>query len=142
RTEFEIGALEAATPAGMQQEVVEKLGLDPALVNGHHRPSPGEFLLFLPNGGEVRLDTATGRGGITEVETRFVIFESNVLHLNHLKGIWTWVADAYALLLLGMAITGIIILKGRKGLGGRGKWFVAGGVMLPLVFVVYYYGSR
>jgi len=64
------------------------------------------------------------------------------LHLNHLKGVWTWVADAFAVLLIMLAATGLFILKGKNGLGGRGKWFVTAGLLLPAGFVVLYYMSR
>ena len=33
-------------------------------------------------------------------------------------------------------------LKGKQGLGGRGNWFTAAGILLPVAFLVYYYTSR
>jgi len=41
-----------------------------------------------------------------------------------------------ATLLLLLAVTGLFILKGRQGLGGRGKWFLAGGLLLPIAFLI------
>ena len=45
----------------------------------------------------------------------------NFLHLNHGKGFWTWFADLYAVGLAILACTGIFIITGKKGLGGRGR---------------------
>ena len=45
-------------------------------------------------------------------------------------------ADAYAILLLLLAVTGMFVLKGKKGLSGRGKWFVVAGLVLPVVFLI------
>ena len=42
----------------------------------------------------------------------------------------------YAALLLVLAITGILILRGRLGLAGRGKWLVLVGLAVPLAFAV------
>jgi hypothetical protein len=36
-----------------------------------------------------------------------------------------------------MAITGMFVLRGPTGLGGRGKWLVATGALIPIVYWVY-----
>ncbi len=126
----------------MEQAVIKGAGLEASEVRGRHRPDPRTFIVFLPNGGEAKVAVATGKGTVARITTRPFIFESNVLHLNHLKGLWTYVADAFSILLILLAITGMFILKGRKGLGGRGKWFVSAGIALPVAFLVYYYVTR
>ncbi|MHC4940040.1 MAG: PepSY-associated TM helix domain-containing protein [Planctomycetota bacterium] len=126
----------------MEQAVVAGAGIDADDVRGRHRPDPGTFVVFLPNGGEAKVAVATGEGKVVRITTRPFLFESNVLHLNHLKGVWTYVADGFSVLLILLAITGMFILKGRQGLGGRGKWFVSAGIMLPVAFLVYYYATR
>ena len=126
----------------MERAVIAGAGIDAEDVKGRHRPDPKTFVVFLPNGGEAKVTVATGKGTVTRIKTRPFLFESNVLHLNHLKGIWTYVADAFSILLITLAFTGMFILKGRQGLGGRGKWFVSAGVVLPVAFLVYYYATR
>ena len=126
----------------LEGQVVKRLELDPDEVAGRHRPAADTFVVFLPHGGEARVDLNSGEGTLKRVSTRPFLFESNVLHLNHLKGVWTWVADAFAVLLLGLAITGLFMLKGKTGLTGRGKWFVTAGLLLPAGFLVLYYVSR
>ena len=44
----------------------------------------------------------------------------NQLHLNTPKGIWTIVADLYAISLIVLALTGMFVLKGRTGISRYG----------------------
>jgi hypothetical protein len=59
--------------------------------------------------------------------------------LNNLKGVWTYVADIFALALMILAITGMTMMKGDRGFMGRGKYFVAAGLAVPVGFIVYLY---
>ena len=40
--------------------------------------------------------------------------------------------------LILVAITGLFVLKGKKGITGRGAWLTGAGVLIPLVFLVMY----
>lgn len=57
----------------------------------------------------------------------------NWLHLNEGRGAWTWVADGYAVLLFFLAISGAVLVKGRRGLWGRGGILLLLGILLPLL---------
>jgi len=48
-------------------------------------------------------------------------------------------ADLYAFSLLLLAITGLFILKGKKGFSGRGKWLVGAGILVPIIFLLIYF---
>jgi uncharacterized protein len=69
---------------------------------------------------------------------RPVLRELNDLHLNNPKGAWTWIADAYAAILIIVALTGLFVLKGRYGITGRGAWLTAAGALVPVGFLIWY----
>jgi hypothetical protein len=136
---FDLGPVPGATAAEQAAFVVEKLRLDPRQVRGHFQESTTELRVFLPDGQEARLDVRSGRGKLKTIHTRAVLFEVNALHLNNLKGVWTWVADVFALALVFLAVSGMIMMKGDRGFLGRGKWFVGAGLLVPIGFVIYMY---
>ena len=67
---------------------------------------------------------------------RWFLRAANWLHLNRGKKAWTYVADSYALILLYLAISGLFMLPGRKGLLGRGALLAALGAAVPIGYVV------
>ncbi|MFZ4622078.1 MAG: PepSY-associated TM helix domain-containing protein [Bacteroidota bacterium] len=101
------------------------------------RPDPETVQLFFP-GKTYSVDLPTGNVMIESVNRRPVLFEMNQLHLNAPKGLWTYIADVFAVSLIFMGISGLFILKGKSGLGGRGKWFVLAGTALPLGYWVWF----
>jgi uncharacterized protein len=68
---------------------------------------------------------------------RFFLRVANWLHYNRGKAAWTYIADGYAVLLLLLATSGLFMLKGKKGLLGRGAILVAIGVAVPILYVHY-----
>jgi hypothetical protein len=67
---------------------------------------------------------------------RFLIRVANWLHLNRGKKAWTYVADFYAAGLLLLALTGMFMIPGKKGLIGRGAVLIAIGAAIPALYVV------
>ena len=80
------------------------------------------------------VDLPTGKVLVEATRPRPVLFALNQLHLNAPKRLWTAIADLYALALIGLALSGLFILKGPKGISGRGKWLVAAGTALPVLY--------
>ena len=113
---------------------VERLEL-PGPPREQFRPSPEVLQLFY-DGWSVEVRATEGRAVIERPRDRPLLRDFNYLHLNQPKGLWTYVADGYAGLLLLLAVSGMIMLKGKRGLAGRGKWFVLAGLALPLGFVL------
>jgi hypothetical protein len=74
----------------------------------------------------------TGKGEYERILRRPVFYHANILHRNSLKG-WKWVSDLFAVILILLSITGLFVLKGKNGFSGRGKWFVIGGALLPII---------
>ncbi len=133
----DLGPLPAGTLAEQEAFVVGKLAIDRSTVRGHFQETEHELRVFLTEGQEVRIDVRTGRGLFKSLRKRPVLFEVNALHLNNLKGIWTWVADLFAIALIVLAITGVTMMKGDRGITGRGKYFIAAGLTVPIGFVIY-----
>ena len=68
---------------------------------------------------------------------RFMVRALNWLHLNRGKQAWTLIADGYAGFLLLLAISGLCMLPGRKGLLGRGGILVLIGAAVPILYVTF-----
>ncbi|PLX16569.1 MAG: hypothetical protein C0599_14945 [Salinivirgaceae bacterium] len=69
---------------------------------------------------------------------RSFFFELDLMHRNNFKKIWTWVSDIYAIGLILLAITGMIILRGKKGFKKYGVWWVAAGIVIPVIILIYF----
>lgn len=74
----------------------------------------------------------TGEAQYERVSRKPVFYQTNVIHRNSLKG-WKWVADVFAVLLIVLSVTGLFVLKGKYGITGRGKWFIAAGLLPPVI---------
>ena len=66
-----------------------------------------------------------------------MLFEVNARTLNTSR-LWTW-RGSFAIALMVLAITGMAMMKGDRGITGRGKWFVGAGLLVPIGFVIYMY---
>ena len=66
-------------------------------------------------------------------EKRTLIYWINRLHYNKVKH-WSPVADFFAGSLILLAITGLFIVKGKKGLAGSGKWYLLIGILIPILY--------
>lgn len=97
---------------------------------------PGRVRVFLKNR-TLTVDVARQEASDERVSARPVLSQANYLHLNRGKGAWTWIADLYAVGLLFMAVSGILIVKGRLGLAGRGLWLLLAGLVPPIAFLLW-----
>ena len=131
--EVSLGPVAAEDSAAVVATVVERLDLDPDEVRSHLMQGPTALQVFMTTGSEIKIDPSTGKGRMKVVADRPVLRQVNALHLNDLKGAWTWIADIFALALIFLAISGAIMLKGSQGFSGRGKWLVGIGVLIPVV---------
>lgn len=95
------------------------------------KPTPDQVKIYFEDA-TLHINTTTGKGDYERVHKRHVFYESNLLHRNSIRG-WKWVSDIFAFLLILISITGLFVLKGKKGILGRGKWFIAAGALLPII---------
>jgi uncharacterized protein len=115
--------------------VLQRLALEEPVLNVW-RATPNTLRVIIGSG-TIDVDLLTGRVRAERSRPRPFFSELNFLHLNHGKGAWTWIADVYALILVILAISGILMVKGRKGLAGRGGVLMALGVLLPVGWAIF-----
>ena len=102
------------------------------------KPAPDKLQLFFKNK-NLTVNLTTWQAEMEVINSRTVFRETNFLHLNVPKKVWTYIADIYAGSLIFLAITGMFMIQGRNGIKGRGKWLVAFGLLIPIAFLLIYY---
>ena len=122
------GEAEATREVLRQLRIKKKPGLDDFYLAGNQL----EITLGKRN---IIVDVDTGKAFDEYEEPRFFLNVANWLHANRGKSAWTYIADGYALFLLFLATSGMFMLKGRRGLVGRGAVLVALGAAVPLIYV-------
>jgi len=119
------------------QSVLFQLSLS-GPVRGTFRRTPESVDIFLEET-TISVDLVSGEASFEEVKERPILRETNYLHLNEPKKMWTLLADVYAVALAFLAISGMFVLKGKKGIKGRGAWLTAIGVLVPILFRLFYF---
>jgi hypothetical protein len=127
------GELARAEQDVLVKRIVQASGRTDPPYNAFWR-GPDRLSLFFGSGDQDVVDYSPSTGVIQHVRRakRPLLRQLNFLHLNEGHGLWTWFADGYAVLLLFLAISGPFIIKGRKGLAGRGGLYLALGVGVPI----------
>jgi hypothetical protein len=126
-------------PLGETGDVVADVLAQLALterVKNTWRAAPNRLFVYL-EAETIEVELETGKIVRRKLLERPFLFDLNFLHLNSGKGLWTVVADVYAGALLVLALTGIFLTRGRRGLAGRGGIFLGLGVALPVLYIVF-----
>ncbi len=103
----------------------------------HYLNNQGIVRVFIANG-EVAIDPKTGEGTMHYLRKRTIIFGMNKLHTATLGTVWKGVSDIMAVILLFVAISGVFILKGKRGFNRWGWWLTIAGFIVPLAFALIY----
>jgi hypothetical protein len=69
------------------------------------------------------------------VKSRFFFRAAAWLHAAKGKQGWKYIADVYAVLLLYLAVSGLLMIKGKLGLKWRGTILVSVGVAVPVLYL-------
>ena len=99
-----------------------------------YRPTPDELEVIFDKR-SLHVNTKTGHVLDEGQKPRFILRVANWLHLNRGKKAWTYFADAYASSLMILALSGMFMIAGKKGLIGRGAVLVGIGIAIPVVYV-------
>lgn len=101
----------------------------------HYFPSDSRLKVFIDDG-SIDIDFKTGAAVIETIKRRPIFYEVNYLHYNP-GGLWMWFSDIYAVSLILLAVTGLFVLKGKKGIMGRGWKFGLAGLIIPVLFLIF-----
>ncbi|WPR70227.1 PepSY-associated TM helix domain-containing protein [Flavobacterium sp. NG2] len=85
---------------------------------------------------DVEIDMKTGKGEIVSFFKTPIISQSMSLHKNT-SNFWIYYSDIFALSLIFIALTGIIMVKGGKfSFKNRGWKLALAGIIFPLLFLI------
>lgn len=101
----------------------------------HYLNNQGYIKVFIASG-ELVFDPQTGEGTMQYLQKRPIIFGMNKLHKASIGTTWKWLSDIMAVILLFVAISGLFLLKGKRGLRRWGWWLTIAGFVVPLVFAL------
>lgn len=93
------------------------------------------FKVFVRGGSSLLVNRNTGEAMYESVQKRPVWSALNRLHYNPTRW-WTIFSDIFLASLLTIVFTGLIMVKGRNGLAGRGGIELAIGIAIPLLFML------
>ncbi|MDR1518003.1 MAG: PepSY-associated TM helix domain-containing protein [Dysgonamonadaceae bacterium] len=100
----------------------------------HYFPQEGQMKVFLKGGSSFQVNLATRQVVYEKLTKRPLLGALTRLHYNPGKW-WTTVADIFAGGLILITLSGLLMLKGRKGLWGRGGIELVLGLLVPLLFL-------
>jgi len=92
-------------------------------------------LKIFVKGGSVFVDLDSGECYLEKIKRRPILRELNFLHYNPTYA-WTIFSDIFAISLILISFTGLFIIKGEKGITGRGAWLTSIGIIIPVVFIL------
>lgn len=96
-------------------------------------PNNDRYLLFI-KGGVGHYELESGMVSFEIYEKKPLVYFMNKLHYNQ-KNYWTVVADVFAGVLIFMALSGMIMVRGKNSLLQRGKWYVLAGIALLIAYI-------
>ncbi len=103
----------------------------------HYFPKQGELKVFLKGGSNLWIDLQSGEAIYESVQRRPVLSAMTRLHYNPGKW-WTAFSDFFAIGMIIVVLSGLAMLKGKKGLCGRGGIELAAGIAIPLIFLFFF----
>jgi hypothetical protein len=93
--------------------------------------------IYLTGRSSVTVNLKQGIATAEFMSRRPIFFQTNYLHYNPNR-MWTWFSDIFAGALIFFALSSLFMIKGKKGARGRGGIYIALGIILPVIFLIYY----
>lgn len=101
-----------------------------------YHPDSQQMKVFLKGGSSLVVNTQTGVAVYEQIERRYVLGFMARLHYNPGR-MWTWFADLFGISLIIITITGLVMVKGKYGLWGRGGLELAAGLLVPTLILIF-----
>lgn len=103
----------------------------------HYFPESDVLKVFLKGGSSLTVRLSDGEAFYEKLTRRPVLGAMTRLHYNPGRW-WTWFSDLFAVGLVAIVASGLLLLKGPKGLRGRGGMELAAGIAVPLLFLIFF----
>lgn len=100
-----------------------------------HRVRNGKIRVYFKDNIILDADAKTGVGTIEYKRKVPIIGHSMYLHKST-NSFWIWYSDIFGIAMLVIAITGVLIPLGKKGIKGRGWKLAVAGMLFPLLFLL------
>ena len=92
--------------------------------------------IYLRGRSSVTVIPKTGEVNAEFVKKRPLFFQTNYLHYNPDKW-WTWFSDTFAGAMILFALTSLFMVRGKKGVWGRGGIYIILGIIIPILFLIF-----
>lgn len=102
----------------------------------YYYPKDDRIKIFLKGGSSILVNLNSGDGRAEFLKKRLIFYEVNFLHYNPGKW-WMWFSDIFAGALILLAVTSLFMVKGKKGISGRGGIYTVLGILIPLIFLYF-----
>ena len=116
------------------EALLERAGIAEGYVK-HYFPDSRTLKIFLQGGSSLVADTQSGEALVERLTRRPVWSALTKLHYNP-GSWWTTFSDIFAGGLILITLTGLLLVKGPRGLWGRGGAELAVGILIPLLFLL------
>lgn len=116
------------------EAIMQQIGVSERYMK-HYFPQPEQLKVFLSGGSSLIVDISSGEAVYESLRRRHMISAMTTLHYNPGKW-WTWFSDIFSFGLIIITLTGIVMLKGKRGLWGRGGIELIAGILLPLLLLL------
>jgi len=103
----------------------------------HYFPEPDLLKVFLKGGSSLTVRLSDGTAVYEKLTRRPVLSAMTRLHYNPGRW-WTWFSDLFAVGAIVIVASGLSLLKGPKGIAGRGGVELALGIAIPLLFLIFF----
>jgi hypothetical protein len=101
----------------------------------HYYPNAQTMKVFIKGGSSIVVDLPSKKGVYEKLTRRPLLSAFAKLHYNP-GSWWTMFSDIFAVCMIVITITGVVMIKGPKGLWGRGGIETLIGIAVPILFLL------